>query len=283
MIPLTTLLDALDLKPAGDNHFHARNAGEPRGVVFGGQILGQTIVAAAWAQPDKTVKTVHTIFARGAQIDAPLDIDVDPMHGGRTFGSVTVTVRQGGRLCARSLVLLHQPEDDLIRHGAGVPRVDAPDQTPIREYEFEGYQIGTVGGVDIADPDAVGPAILPVWVRFRDAPDNPLTSQALLAYTSDGFLIGTAMRPHAGVGQAQAHLTISTGVVSHTLTFHEPFSAGEWMLLDHEAPYAGHGRGYGRAHVFTAAGVHVASFVQDSMIRRIPGGQAGRTPERRAL
>ena len=77
----------------------------------------------------------------------------------------------------------------------------------------------------------MGPPELDVWVRFVGAPDDPATDQALVAYSTDGFLIGTAMRPHAGVGQAQAHVTLSTGVLSHTLTFHEPCPAAEWHLL----------------------------------------------------
>jgi acyl-CoA thioesterase len=81
------------------------------------------------------------------------------------------------------------------------------------------------------------------------------------------------MRPHAGVGQAQAHVTLSTGVVGHTLTFHEPFSAADWLLLSHRSPYAGRGRSYGRADVFTAGGNLVASYVQDNMIRAIPEGR----------
>ena len=84
------------------------------------------------------------------------------------------------------------------------------------------WEIRVVGGVDISDPEAVGPAELDVWTRFVGAPDDPAVSQALLAFATDGFLIGTAMRPHPGVGQAQAHRTLSTGVISHTLTFHEP-------------------------------------------------------------
>ena len=115
--------------------------------------------------------------------------------------------------------------------------------------------------------------MLDVWSRFTGAPDDAVTSQALLAFASDPFLIGTAMRPHAGVGQAQAHVTLSTGVISHTLTFHEPFSAGQWLLLDHRSPYAGRGRSYGRADVFTAEGQLVASFVQDDMIRAMPSGE----------
>ena len=83
------------------------------------------------------------------------------------------------------------------------------------------------------------------------------------------------MRPHAGVGQAQAHVTVSTGVVSHTLTFHEPAPAGAWLLLSHHSPYAGRGRCYGTANVFREDGAMVASYVQDGMIRPLPAARAG--------
>jgi acyl-CoA thioesterase len=79
------------------------------------------------------------------------------------------------------------------------------------------------------------------------------------------------MRPHIGVGQAQAHQTLSTGVLSHTITFHEPVDASEWMLLSHHSSAAGRGRSYGRADVFRTDGALVASYVQDNMIRARTG------------
>ncbi len=88
-------------------------------------------------------------------------------------------------------------------------------------------------------------------VGGSDGSHNPALAQALLAYGTDGFLIGTAMLPHAGIGQNMAHRNIGTGVVSHTLTFHEPVPFGEWLLLAHESPYAGRGASYGTAQVFT--------------------------------
>jgi acyl-CoA thioesterase len=82
------------------------------------------------------------------------------------------------------------------------------------------------------------------------------------------------MRPHAGIGQSMAHVTVGTSVLSHTLTFHEPVDAGEWHLLAHESPYAGAGRTYGRAHIFTQDGRLVGSFVQDNMVRSLPDRKA---------
>ncbi len=265
---------ALDLEPAGEGRFRAANvAAGVGGVVFGGQLLAQTIVAAATVDPAKELKTVHTIFARGASPDRPLEIDVEAMHVGRALASAAVTVRQGERLCTRSLCLLSAVEPDLIRHAEGAPPVGTPEDAPGRGGEGDFWEVRVVGGVDIADPEAVGPSELLVWSRFPGSDETGVIGQALLAYATDGFLIGTAMRPHPGIGQSMAHVSISTSVLSHTLTFHEPVVAGAWHLMVHHSPYAGRGRSYGRADVFTVDGRLVASFVQDNMIRAFAEGQ----------
>lgn len=267
------LIETLDLEKVGDNRYRGLNFGSGEGVVFGGQILAQTIVAASRTSPEKEVKSIHVVFARGASASAPLEIDVEPMHEGRAFGSVTVTVRQGERLCTRALVLLNAPDPDLIRHAEPAPHLGGPEDAKPAVVEDSAWDLRIAGGVDISDPDAVGPAELFLWSRFGGGPFDLTTSQAMLAFASDGFLIGTAMRPHRGVGQALAHVSISTSVITHTLTFHEPFDAGRWLLLVHESPYAGRGRSYGRAHAFDEDGRLVASYVQENMIRDYPDGQ----------
>jgi len=264
---LFEVLNALELAEIGSGLYRAGNVSSPTGVVFGGQLLGQTIVAAALANPGRQLKTIHTVFARSATPEVPVEIEVDVMHAGRAFASATVTICQGERLCARSLVLSSADEPDLIRHSDNAPAVARPDDLVSLAHGRPAWDVRIVGDVDVSNPDTTGPAELYVWSRFEDAPDDVTTSQALLAYATDGFLVGTALRPHAGIGLAQAHVTISTGVISHTLTFHEPFRAADWLLLAHRSPYAGRGRTYGRADVFSSDGRLVASFVQDAMVR----------------
>ena len=274
MDSIDDLLSAFTLEHVGPDRYRGTNMPSEHGVVFGGQLLGQALVAGRTGHDAMRVKTLHTVFARGARPDEDLDIVVEPMSAGRTFASSTVTISQAGRLCTRSIVLLDAEEPDLIRHAEAPPRASTPESAP--EMHRDGaWEVRVVGGVDISDPAAVGPAELDVWTRFVGAPDDPTTGQDLLAFATDGFLIGTAMRPHDGVGQAQAHRTLSTGVISHTLTFHEPFAASSWLLLAHSSPYAGHGRTYGRADVFTADGALVASFVQDAMVRPMPERSGG--------
>ncbi len=275
MLTIESLVGALDLDAVGPDRYRAANADAGHGVIFGGQLLAQSVVAGLRGHDGKRVKTVHTIFARGGRPDAPVDIAVDRMHAGRAFASSTVTIGQGDRLCARSLVLLTADEPDFIRHADPAPAAPGPDASAPAGDGSGAWEVRIAGGVDIDDPAAVGPADLDVWTRFVGAPDDAAVDQALLAFATDGFLIATAMRPHAGVGQAQAHVTVSTGVVSHTLTFHEPAPAGDWLLLSHHSPYAGRGRSYGTADVFRADGALVASYVQDAMIRPLEQGRSG--------
>ncbi len=109
MTDVSDLVKVLDLEPVGEGRFRAQNfVSGQGGVVFGGQLLAQSIVAASTVDPTKEVKSIHTVFARGGAPDRPLDIEVDAMHVGRALASATVTVRQGDRLCTRSLVLLER-------------------------------------------------------------------------------------------------------------------------------------------------------------------------------
>jgi acyl-CoA thioesterase II len=282
MLSTDAIVDSLALEDAGPDRWRVRNVDSGHGVVFGGQLMAQALVAGLHGLDGMTAKTVHTVFARGGRPDAGLDVSVERVNAGRTFATAVVTLSQSDRVCTTSTVLAHADEPDLMRHAEPVPQVVGPDDA-IASRETEagaageaGWEVRVVDGVDVNDPDAVGPAELAVWTRFVGAPDDPVLSQALLAFASDGFLIGTAMRPHAGVGQAQAHRTLSTGVISHTITFHEPFRASDWMLLVHRSPYAGRGRTYGRADVFDPAGQLVASFVQDAMVRPMPDGSGQR-------
>jgi len=274
VLTIEGLVGALQLEPTGPDRYRAVNAESGHGVIFGGQLLAQSIVAGLAGHDGKRVKTVHTVFARGGSPDAPVEITVDRMHAGRAFASSTVTISQGERLCTRSLVLLSSDEPDFIRHADPAPDGPGPDDAAPAGDGEGAWEIRIAGDVDISDPEATGPADLDVWTRFVGAPDDPGVDQALLAFATDGFLIGTAMRPHAGVGQAQAHVTVSTGVISHTLTFHEPAAASEWLLLSHHSPYAGRGRSYGSADVFRADGTLVASYVQDAMIRPLDPGRS---------
>jgi acyl-CoA thioesterase II len=266
------ILNSLILEQTGESSYRGPSVpSEVRPVVFGGQLMGQMIVAATTCLPGKTVRSLHAIFARAGTVTQPVDLEVDVMHSGRALGSVSVTARQGDRLLSRGLLLLDAGEPDLIRHSEPKPAVAGPDDTEKLKAWEEGAEVRIVDSVDLMTPEITGPPELYVWTRFRPAPDDQAmhqaVHQALLSWYTDPFLIASALRPHDGVGQAMAHDTISTGVITHTLSFHEPVDATKWNLMANRSIYAGHGRTYGMGQVFTEDGQQVASYVQDNLIR----------------
>jgi acyl-CoA thioesterase II len=271
------ILNSLILEQTGESSYRGPSVpSEVRPVVFGGQLMGQMIVAATTRLPGKTVRSLHAIFARAGTVTQPVDLEVDVMHSGRALGSVSVTARQGDRLLSRGLLLLDAGEPDLIRHSEPKPAVAGPEETEKPKPWEEGAEVRIVDAVDLMTPDITGPPELYVWTRFSHAPDDQAVHQALLSWYTDPFLIASALRPHDGVGQAMAHDTISTGVITHTLSFHEPVDATKWNLLANRSIFAGHGRTYGMGQVFTSGGQQVASYVQDNLVRAFRDEPAAR-------
>jgi acyl-CoA thioesterase len=262
------ILAALMLEQTGSGRFRGPSVpSDFRPVVFGGQIMGQMIVAAAATLPDKNVKSIHAIFARAGTVTKPVDLEVDVMHAGRALASVTVTASQDDRLLSRGLLLLDVGEPDLIRHSVPAPAVAGPDAAAAGGWPDSGSQVRIVDGVDLMTTDVTGDPELFIWVRFDHAPDSQAVHQALLSWYTDPFLIAASMRPHPGIGQSMSHDTISTGVITHTLSFHEPVLATGWLLLAQHSLFAGHGRTYGSGQIFDEQGSQVASFVQENLVR----------------
>lgn len=279
-IDIGTLPPMLQLEAVGEHLYEGKPEHEgsdvARNVVFGGQILAQMIVAAhldrnADRQDDKEVKSIHAIFARAGDYAAPIRYEVERMHDGRTLGSDTVTFSQGGRIMSRALILWSKDEPDLIRHTEWVqmPKVAGPDDPGNREDHrvFPGAAGRIVDGVNTwSDDEPLRPAVQNVWTRL-DQNFSPPVNQAILSWATDGYLIGTAMLPHEGYNEGKAHKLISTGVIDHTLNFHDRFRADEWLLLANESIWAGRGRTHGRCTIWTEDGRLVASYTQNNLVR----------------
>jgi len=269
------LPDLLRLPVLGEHRYEGppeHEAGHRRDVVFGGQILAQMIIAAGLdGAGDKEVKSIHAIFARAATYAEPLEYEVDWMHQGRSFASATVTAWQGGKAMSRGMILLNADEPDLIRHTTvTMPDVAGPEDPAGRPdgRVMPGAEARIVGGVNTwVDDEPVGPAEQHIWTRYAAGASSPLEHQAILSWATDGYLIGTAMRPYADYHEGKAHKTISTGVVSHTINFHDRFDVADWLLLANESIWAGRGRTHGRCNIWTQDGRLVATYTQDNIVR----------------
>jgi len=288
VLQLTDLLQGFEVKQIDDDRFEApyvnhygqgtnNDEAGANAIVGGGQLLGQGIVAATRTQPEKEVKTIHLVFSRVARGGDPLYLNLHRVHSGGSYGTVGLTFEQRNRPVAKGVVMLSVPDPDLIRHSSPAPVVDGPEDDDTKVETKGAWDVGSITGTDIF-ADEIGPPELPMWVRFPGAPKQNELNQALIAYVSNFHVIGAAMRPHAHVNPAKAHTEISTGVNSHTITFHDPIPPGVWYLLDQHVPYAGRGRIYGRGDVFTQDGSLIASFVQDAMVRGFGDGRSPGSP-----
>jgi acyl-CoA thioesterase II len=265
------LLDLFDAEPAGEAAFAAQTgpAGEDeRQVVEGTQVLAQSIVAAAKRFPDKSIRSVYSVFARAVMVAAgPIELEIDVVSEGRSTATAIVTAKQNGKRCITTTVLADVPTGDVIRHHLPKPEVAAPADANESPMPMTGRELRLVDVVDVNSPDEVGPPELYAWLHYDPIPSREDLAKALVAYFTGHLGISTTMRAHEGIGTSQAHLTVSTAPMTVSVSFHEPVTWDGWLLYTHESTQVGAGMSYVRGAVHTEEGELIASFTQDALIR----------------
>lgn len=264
------LLDLFEVTPDGPDRYTAATglAGDDeRQVVEGTQVLAQAIVAVAARFGDKSVRSVHGVFARAVMVGPPVELVLDVVSEGRSTATAVVTALQNGRRCITMTVLADVPTEDVIRHQVPRPDVAAPAAANVCEMPMSGRQVRIVDVVDVNSPDEVGPPELHAWLHYDPIPARDDLAKALVAYFTGHLGISTTMRAHPGIGTSQAHLTVSTAPMTITVSFHEPVSWDGWLLYSHDSTQVGAGMSYVRGTVHTEAGDLIASFAQDALIR----------------
>jgi acyl-CoA thioesterase II len=267
------LIDILNVRPAGDRTYLSVTrdsaANQHRGVVEGSQMLAQAIVAAGRHAPGRRVVSASMIFVRPANAADPLRIELDELSAGRNFVTLEPKVRQSGKLCASGIMLLDVTAQDVIRHAAAAPPTPGPDASEPFDMAVTRRDVRFVDGAYTGDPNApAGPPVLDAWVRFHEVPEDPPLHAALLAQFTGHVSIAAALRPHAGIGQNQAHRTLSTAINAITVSFHADVRADRWMHYHHHSTFAGDGMTHSECRVYDIEGVLLASFTVDAMVRR---------------
>jgi acyl-CoA thioesterase-2 len=263
------LVRLIDVEPVGDGRF----VGPPyrdvtRNVVEGGQILAQAIVAAAKTIPDQRVTTAHMIFCKSAAFDSTLEVDVAVLRGGRMFSTVDVKVSQDDKLRSAGLLLLDSGADDVVRGSIRMPDVGGPSAAhEMGAFRVTGRDIRVVDGAYDGNPDRVWSPEINAWCRFKDVPPEPYMHAALLAQSTTHWTIAASLLPHKGFGEDLAHYTLSTGVMSISIAFHEQVDVTQWLLYANPSVYAGNGLAQGEGHVFTEYGSLVATYTVQAMVR----------------
>jgi hypothetical protein len=164
-------------------------------------------------------------------------------------------------------MLMDSGADDVIRGAVEMPDVPGPYESVPFDMSVIGRDLRIVDGAYSPDPDLVGPAVIYAWVRFRDNPADLALRRALVTQAMPHWTVAAAMRPHPGVGQADAHLSLSTGIMSLAVAFHDDVPLDEWFLYANPAIWAGRGLVQGQGTVFSHDGRLVASYSVQAMVR----------------
>jgi acyl-CoA thioesterase len=264
------LLDLFDVEPAEDDTFVGTTGiagADERQVVEGTQVLAQAIVAVAKRFPEKSVRSAYAVFARAVVAGPPVEFAIDVVAEGRSTATAIVNVTQNGKRCITVTAFTDVPSGDVIRHHLPRPDVAAPAEAIHSEMPMVGRELRLVDVADVNSPDEVGPPELFAWLHYDPIPARADLAKALVAYFTGHLGISTTMRAHEGIGTAQAHLTVSTAPMTISVSFHEPFAWGGWILYTHESTQVGAGMSYVRGAVHTEEGELIASFAQDALIR----------------
>lgn len=263
------LLAVLDVRPDPEGRWSSPpRADWRRPVAEGSQLLAQAIVAAGRATGGRRVVSASMVFPRAADARHPVPLELDPVTEGRTFTAFAARATQGSRVCAVGTLLADAGAPDLIRHAAPPPDVAGPGESTPHDMSVTGRDLRIVDDAYTGDPNApVGPPELATWLRFREVPDDPPLHAGLLAQFTGHMSIAAALRPHAGVGQHQAHHTLSTAINAISLSIHRRVRADRWMLYHHRSTFAGEGMTHSECRVHDLDGDLLASFTVDAMVR----------------
>ena len=281
---IETLLSILDLEPLEDNLFRGRSPQQAWQRVFGGQTIGQALVAAVRTVPaERVAHSLHAYFLQPGDLTRPIIYSVERVRDGGSFTTRRVTATQHGRAMFVMSVSFHKEEPGLDHHSA-MPDVPPPEQLPseaelkariinelpetMRKY-WERERPIELRPVDVSRYFARErrTPVQYVWMRATERlpeDDAPL-HQCVLAYASDFSLLDTALIAH---GKLMFDKDIQLASLDHALWFHRSFRADEWLLYAQDSPSSHGARGFCRGNIFTRDGILVASVAQEGLMRQ---------------
>jgi acyl-CoA thioesterase-2 len=274
------LLQLLDLERLEMNLFRgeSRDIGSPQ--VFGGQVLGQALMAASrTVDAERPVHSLHAYFLRRGDFSAPIVYEVDRSRDGASFTSRRVVAIQHGQQIF-NMAASFQIEEDGPDHQVPVPEVTPPEQLPDLTVEVRKhllrmpaerrrfwslerpFEFRSVEAVEAGEPR---PGVRNLWFRLIDrCPDDPVLHRCLLAYMSDYHLLETATLPH-GLAYRTGEVTLAS--IDHAMWFHRPFRIDEWLLYALISPSSSGSRGLAFGRIFDREGRLVASTAQEGLMR----------------
>jgi acyl-CoA thioesterase-2 len=275
------LVKLMDLEQIEENIFRGVSPKSRMQRVFGGQVAGQALVAVGrTVERDRRVHSLHSYFIRPGDPAVPIVYEVERIRDGRSFTTRRVIAVQHGKpiFLLSASFQLEQPG---VEHAPTWPgHVPPPEDLPtIQERYADAPEAAAFfrkrpRPIDLRyvdDPPwtqrAKGPrdGYTRVWMKADGVlPDDPLLQVCVMTFCSDMTLLDSVLVRHA---LAPGIDDMSMASLDHAMWFMRAFRADEWMLYITKSPAASGSRGLATGRFFSRDGVHLASVVQEGMIR----------------
>lgn len=263
------------------------------GRAFGGQVVGQAIAAAGQTvMNERQIHSMHGYFLRPGNSDKKMTFEVARLYDGRSFSTRRTQVWQDGDVLM-SMIASYQEQTNGLEHQETIDLSQIPEPESLPSvWERYGHLAGmgqaswllnrpfdfrhVEGDIVLDVPKQEGTQH--VWMRSRDQlPDDPLLHVASLAFASDYMLIEAVLRKH---GIPWATPGMKGASLDHSMWFHRPFRADQWLLYALETPTAQGSRGLTHGRFYDESGSLVASVSQESMVRMPSQGEEDDGDER---
>ncbi len=280
----------LRLTQLDDSLFQGRSQPGVPMRTFGGEVLGQSVLAAGRTVPeDRLIHSMQAYFLLPGDTSIPVIFRVNRSRDGGSFTTRHVEASQRDRIIFTMTASFQRPTGPTEMHHQvpELPEVPRPGDLPHPLDQFAD------------DPDALAwyarmQQWQPVDLRFPATPVRPLTNRgvrtsprqriwlktsdpvspvplnqsAVVAYLSDMFLLSSALGPH-GVSPQDTDLQFAT--IDHAVWYHAPIAPDQWLLYDMEGFWAGHDRALCRGLIFREDGTLCATTIQEGLMRRRQG------------
>ena len=292
---LGELLNVLQVRSEGGDCFLGHSPAERLRPVYGGQFLGQALLAAAaTVEAGRLPHSLHAYFVRSGAAATPIRYRVERVRDGRNLSHRSVVAEQDGREVFRQLLSFQVPTEGLNYQEriAVAPGTDPAGFGGYRDWvaelsNDEGHpwfseQVPVDIRLEHAPPPRPRRGItepLRIWMRCTEAvpSDDPVLHAALLAWMSDKTISDVTMYPH---GRSWTDAETDVLSLDHTMWFYEPSRADQWTLLTHETAATGGGRGLARGDMANLQGRRIGAVVQEALLV-VPTAPTARPPGER--
>jgi acyl-CoA thioesterase-2 len=278
---LDQLLSILDIETLEHNLFRGLSPQVGWQRVFGGQVIGQALVAAYRTIEGRFAHSLHAYFLRAGDPAVPIIYEVDRIRDGGSFSTRRVVAIQHGQAIFSMGVSFHKHEEGLT-HQTAMPEVPPPEALPseaklkkhlmerlpeeLRAY-WEHERPIEIRPVDLSryvSPEPRAPT-QQVWIKATgELGDGLALNQCVLAYASDFTLLDTALIAH---GRFVFDPNLMLASLDHAIWFHRPFRIDDWLLYVQDSPSSAGNRAFCRGTLFTRSGELVASAAQEGLVR----------------